>query len=240
MEPIDRHTYRLELAYDGASFWGYAAQPGLPTVEGALRTAILPLLPQKQRHLDIRVGGRTDRGVHAVGQVISFCALASIDARTLATSIEAEGGGAIAVLGVRDVHHKFHAQFSAIARHYTYILPDGDTDAARVDRLLAELVGSRCFSAFARDTPPGKSTIRTLHRATARRVRYEDTDALRFDFTGAAFLRHQVRIMVSTAVREARAMAPAQRLVELAILGDRRATAPAAPAEHLTLVRISY
>ena len=134
----------------------------------------------------------------------------------------------------------FHAQFSAVARHYTYLLPDAETDVAKVDRLIAALVGRRCFSAFARDTPPGKSTIRTLLRATAHRIRHEGIETIRFDFSGAAFLRKQVRIMVSTAIREARANAPDDRLAELASAGDRSATAPPADPSGLYLVRITY
>lgn len=240
MEPAVRHTYRVELAYDGAAFWGYARQPGLRTVEGCIRSAITPLLPESQRRLNLRVGGRTDRGVSAHGQVISFCALDRLDLSSLARAIDAEAEGDLTTLDVREVHHKFHAQFSARARHYTYILPDEETDAAKVDRLLAPLTGTRCFSAFARDTPRGKSTVRTLLRATARRTRHEGQPAIRFDFSGVAFLRRQVRIMVSTAIREARDGADDRRLVELAAGGERRSTAPPAAPEHLTLVRISY
>lgn len=240
MERAVRHTYRLELAYEGSAFWGYARQPGLRTVEGCIRSAITPLLPTHQRRLNLRVGGRTDRGVSAHGQVVSFCALHRLDLPSLSRALDEAALGELTALDVREVHHKFHAQFSARARHYTYILPDDETDAVLVDRLIGNLVGTRCFSAFARDTPPGKSTVRTLIRATARRTRHDDQPVIRFDFSGVAFLRRQVRIMVSTAIREAQAGAGEMRLVELAAGGDRRSTAPPAPPEHLTLVRITY
>ena len=236
----DRHTYRIVIAYEGAAFCGYAMQPGLKTVEGCLHDALEPLLPLHQHRLNLRVGGRTDRGVSAHGQVISFCALKRLDHDAIARAIDRVAQDELTALSVSEVGKSFHAQFSAVARHYTYLLPDGETDVRRVDRLIAALIGRRCFSAFARDTPPGKSTIRTLYRATARRVRHEGAETLRFDFSGAAFLRRQVRIMVATAIREAQRGAPDDRLVELAASGDRSATAPPADPHPLVLARITY
>jgi tRNA pseudouridine(38-40) synthase len=235
-----RHTYCAVLAYDGTAFWGYSRQPGLKTVEGCLHDAIAPLLPPHQRRLNLRVGGRTDRGVSAHGQVVSFTALERIDFADLARAIDTAAPNELAALHVSEQNKSFHAQFSAVARHYTYLLPDEDTDVRKVDRLIAALIGRRDFTAFARDTPPDKSTLRTLFAATARRVRREDTEMIRFDFSGAAFLRRQVRIMVSTAIREARAGAPDDRLLEIAASLDRLASAPPCDPSGLTLVRITY
>ncbi len=235
-----RHTYRIVIAYDGAAFWGYAMQPGRKTVEGVLHQALDPLLLSHQRRLNLRVGGRTDRGVSAQGQVVSFSALCALDLDAITEAVDGVAQGELTALSTAEMGKSFHAQFSAVARHYTYLLEDGETNVARVDRLIACLVGRRCFSAFARDTPAGKSTVRTLYRATARRVRDAGREVIRFDFSGAAFLRRQVRIMVSTAIREAQRGAPDERLLELAAAGDRRATAPPADPHGLTLVRITY
>ena len=87
---------------------------------------------------------------------------------------------------------------SARGRRYVYLLPDseGRHDAFRVDRMLGALVGRRDFGAYARDTPAGKSTMRRLWEARARRVRHEGVGAIRFDFAGDGFLRRQVRVTV--------------------------------------------
>jgi tRNA pseudouridine(38-40) synthase len=215
-------------------------QPGRKTVEGCLRDALVPLLPPQQRRLNLRVAGRTDRGVSAHGQVVSFSAMEKIALAAIERSVDAIAPNELAALEVSEMGKSFHAQFSAIARHYTYLLPDEETDVRKVDRLIGALIGKRDFSAFARDTPKGKTTTRTLLRASARRIREEERELIRFDFSGVAFLRRQVRIMVSTAIREARAGAPDDRLVELAESRDRFQTAPPADPAGLTLVRITY
>src|SRR5687768_15398718 len=114
-------------------------QPDKKTVEGCLRAAIAPLLPSHQRRLNLRVGGRTDRGVSAHAQVISFCALRRIDPEVLIDAIDRIAPDELAALEVSEMGKSFHAQFSAVARHYTYLLPDAETDVAKVDRLIAAL-----------------------------------------------------------------------------------------------------
>jgi len=136
---------------------------------------------------------------------------------------------------VRRVPNHFHASFSAIGRRYVYLHPE-DVDVVRIDAMLRALVGVRCFSAFARDTPSGANTVRRLFAASASRA----LEGIRFDFHASGFLRRQVRVMVATALREALRESPTDVLVELAARGDRRATAPSAAAENLYLVGIDY
>ena len=102
--------------------------------------------------------------------------------------------------------------------------------------MLQALRGRRDFYAFARDTPRGARTTRSLSHAEVR----AEQGALRFDLEADGFLRRQVRVLVSTALREAQLEAPDDILVRLAASMDRRATAPAAPPEHLTLVAVRY
>jgi len=231
-----RPTYRLTLAYDGAAFAGYARQPGARTVEGELREALAAFEPRAWA-----VGGRTDRGVSAQAQVISLRLPRPAPAEALQDAIDARAPGALACLEVREVERRFHAAFSARARRYAYLAPAApDLDIPRLQALLTGLVGRRCFSAYARDTRPGQGTVRTLWEARVESRHEGERPVLAFHFFADAFLRKQVRVMVATALREARAGAPPERLAELAARGDRAATAwPAAP-EPLRLVRIVY
>jgi tRNA pseudouridine38-40 synthase len=236
---VREHTYRLELAYDGAAFAGYARQPGQHTVEGCLVEALAPLVDPLPR---LAVAGRTDKGVSALAQVVSFRVRAPLDLAELAARIDGAHPGALVLQDARVVPRWFHAQFSARARRYVYHLPDPDEahDPARVDRLLLGLLGRRCFSAFARDTPRGKTTVRRLIDARARRAVHQGQAALRIDLLADAFLRKQVRVMVATAIREAAADAPDEALATIAASGDRTRAAPPAPAEGLVLVRAVY
>lgn len=231
-------TYRMTLAYDGTRFAGYARQPGLETVEGTLRRAIERLGSAPKA---LAVAGRTDRGVSASGQVVSFRLPQSVPLAELQAVVDAQAPGALACLDARVVPRAFHAAFSAKARRYVYLAPNPDhLRADHVQALLTPLLGRRCFSAFARDTRPGQSTVRTLHEVRVHGARFNEAPVLAIHLLADAFLRKMVRVLVATALREARQPAAPDRLVQLASSADRRATAWPAPPEPLFLTRVLY
>lgn len=232
-----QQTYRATIAYEGRAFGGYARQPDLDTVEAALLEALASVAPAPPT---IAVAGRTDRGVSATGQVVSFRATGGLEVM-IQEAIDRVRPGALTCLEIRQVERRFHAQYSARARRYVYLHPPSPgLDVPRLDRMLGALQGRRCFGAFARDTPAGQSTVRSLLEARAREVQVDGQPMIRFDLLADAFLRRMVRVLVATAIREANAGSPDQALVELAAAGDRRATALPAPAEGLTLARVIY
>jgi tRNA pseudouridine38-40 synthase len=232
---MNRHTYRMTIAYDGTRFAGYQQQPGQRTVEGVLVNGMASIVPDFKR---FTCGGRTDRGVHALAQVVSFYTRTPIDPRAVQNVVDTIAPDEIVCRDMREVPRWFHARFSAVARRYVYLLSDGgENDVAALDALVRALEGRRCFSAFARDTPAGASTVRHMLRACARR---DAADLVRFEFVANGFLRRQVRVMVATALREASQDAPNDSLVQLAAQGDRRGTErPAAPGA-LYLAGIDY
>lgn len=230
-----RVTYRATIAYDGSAFAGFSRQKDQRTVEGTLLDALRTLMPEITT---VACGGRTDKGVHATGQVISFWSRGPLDLDALFTVLDRSAPNALAVRDLRVVPRRFHASFSATARSYSYFhRDDGQADVDALDALVDRLVGRRCFSAFARDTPKGRSTVRRLLSA---RVRRWGPDLVRFDLRAEGFLRRQVRVTVATALREAALGAPADRLAELALRADRRATAPAIDGGGLYLVGVDY
>lgn len=234
-----RCTYRVVVAYDGAAFAGFAPTPGELTVWSAVREALIRVAPGFGK---LAAAGRTDRGVSATGQVMSFISRDPVDPEVITRAIDEAVPGALAALEVRRVRDAFHAQFSARSRRYVYLHPDdGTVDVARIDRMLCALVGRRDFNAFARETPLGKKTDKRLDEARARRV-YDGTGStfVRFDLAGESFLRRQVRVIVATALREAASGGGDEVLVELAAGLDRRATALPAPAAGLYLVAVGY
>ncbi len=235
---MKRATYRLALTYDGAQFAGFARQPGRITVESAVREGISALGVELKA---FAVAGRTDRGVSAQDQVLSFRLAPPIATERVQQSINAQVPTGLLCTEVRVVPRSFHATFSAKARRYAYLWPNPDgLSPAKVQPMLTELIGRRCFSAFARDTKAGQSTVRTLKEARVEAGHVGCDPVLVFHFMGDAFLRKMVRVLVATTIREALANAPAGRLVELAAQQDRRQTAwPAAP-EPLRLTRVIY
>lgn len=204
------------------------------TVEGELVKALSELVPGLE---GVSVGGRTDRGVSAARQVISFHCRKGLTPSSIERAIDEACPGAISCLEARRAPSWFHAQHSARWRRYVYLMDDvPDLEVARVDRLLCGLIGRHDFSAYARQTPAGKSTVRKLLEARARR----SSEGIRFDFKGESFLRRQVRVMVSTAVREALAGADDDALIQLARTLDRNATEYPADPRRLVLDRVGY
>lgn len=235
---MERFNVRVVLAYRGDAFAGFVRQIGRQTVEQAVLDAIGPLLPDVN---GMAVGGRTDAGVNATGQVVSFWSRHRVPVSAIEAALDAVRPDALAAIDVREVPRSFHAQFSARHRRYAYFLPDEDRlDVTRLDRMVGLLVGRRSFNAFARDTPANAPMVRTMIEARARRATLEGRSVVRFDFAADGFLRRQIRVLVGTAVREALGEAPDTALLDLAELQDRARTAPPADPGGLYLVRIAY
>jgi len=218
--PRKRHTWKLSIAYYGPAFSGMAWQrtPPKPTVSGCLHAAIEPLL--LGRH-SLRLGqsGRTDAGVSALGQRISFYAWPELDVAELEHAIaEAapEPGALRLVSAEQTTDRSYHASFSTRWRRYAYFLPppighsreDVMREAAAIDALLQPLVGEeRQYAALGRGLPKGKSVATTLLHARARVVELPGGTpgglATRVDLVGDRFIRRQVRTLVASAVHVA-------------------------------------
>ena len=238
-----RNTFRVDLAYDGSAFAGFARQPGQRTVEGQLIEAWRPLVPALR---GVQCGGRTDKGVHALRQTVSFWSRRQLSLQAIEQAAEAALGGSGWILSCQRVARSFHAKFSARARHYMYLLGKDDVPwagaltaerAACMDAMLGALVGVRHLSAFARRTPPQAKPVRHILFAGAR---LRPGGGIRIDVLSRGFLRKQMRVTVATVLRESDASDDVLALVRLANTADRQATAPPAPADGLYLAQIIY
>lgn len=219
---------RLDLAYDGNAYRGWAAQPGLPTVQGVLQEGLATLI---RREVPVVVAGRTDAGVHARGQVVHFD-LTEEEWSRLArgrdiTPAEAMlrriGGvlsrqdGAVIVHTARQVPDDFDARFSALSRSYTYRLADGPQrrdplrrfDTAWHPRGLDErLMNAEAISAVAADggvrdfgsfcKPREMST--TIRQLQSFSIRRGPDDVLLAQLTADAFCHHMVRALIGACI----------------------------------------
>ncbi len=242
-------TYRLVVEYDGSAFHGLQFQPELRTVAGALERALSRLFHEPVK---ITAAGRTDAGVHASGQVVSFRAERSFPLERLALAVN---GNTPADLVVRDaaiVDESFSARFSALERAYDYVILNRASpsalwrahawhvarpiDHARFAEAAQPLVGEHDFAAFCGEPPERGGTVRDVFAISLVR----EDDLLRVTVRGNAFLHRMVRVMVGTLV----ACATGYREVGFAgrALEARRrdAAAPTAPAHGLYLAGVRY
>jgi tRNA pseudouridine38-40 synthase len=217
-------------------------------VQGVLESALSQLLGQAIRVIG---AGRTDTGVHAIGQVISFQTTNPLAEGTIRRGVNALLPGDVAAQEVREVPPDFHARFSATARTYSYTIWNAQTprpllrrialwvdeplDVAAMERAAAHIYGRHDFSAFGR--PPGRTAERTVRRASW--LRSED-GRLVFEIEADAFLRGMVRALVGTFLRVGRGKMSAEELGEALHSRDRARAGPAAAAHGLCLVGVSY
>jgi tRNA pseudouridine38-40 synthase len=241
-------VYRLDLAYDGSGFRGYARQDGQRTIQGELETALGSLLGVVP---SLAVAGRTDAGVHARGQVVSFEVAHEIDGSALTRSLRGILGPEFAVSAVTLVEDGFSARFSATFRHYRYQISQAsagdplnrhqvwnvsrELDVAAMRQVATAVVGEHDFSAFCRSVE-GKSNIRRVDEA-----RWEEADnLLTFWIRANAFCHQMVRSLVGLAYDVGRGFTVADSIIEIVESGDRGRVVTVAPPHGLTLWEVGY
>lgn len=242
-------TVRLDIEYDGSGFRGWAAQPALRTVQGELEAALTTVLREP---VQLTVAGRTDTGVHALGQVASFKLEGELPS-DLTRRLNGVGPEDIAVTAATAVEDGFDARRDAKSRSYLYrILARSapspfehgralwwphSLDRDVLHECVASLVGTHDFTAF---TPTQTDHVRferdVLHAG------WEQTgDILSFRITADAFMRNMVRVLVGTMLREASPPSqPGKSLTELLKGAPRSEAGDTAPPHGLYLESVSY
>lgn len=230
--------YALCLAYDGPRFAGWARQTGQHTVEGCVRELLTEETVGLRRAV---VAGRTDRGVSAAGQVMSFRSEVAVDLERLRHRLDAVEG--LACLDARPAPRGFHAQFDASDRSYAYRIeatPSRLRLLPRLDALMRGLEGERDFRAYARQIPPDLSTVRRMVSARCRLRTVDARPVLSFELRASGFLRKMVRVVVATAIEAAEGGAAEDTLARLAERPEDRGTAFPAPPEPLCFLGPRY
>jgi tRNA pseudouridine38-40 synthase len=242
--------FRLDIAYDGTDFSGWAVQPGLRTVQGVLQDALGRVL---RTPVALTVAGRTDAGVHATGQVAHADLTPDLDPtwliRRLARLLPAD----VRVRSAAPVPAVFDARFAALRRHYRYRVATAahgaeplrarDTlswphplDLEAVARASAQLLGEHDFAAFCKRRE-GATTVRELQRFTWSRDRDEVVEAT---VSADAFCHSMVRSLVGAMLDVGRGRRATDWPAGLLRASSRAAGVAVAPAHGLTLVAVDY
>ena len=242
--------YRLTLEYDGGAYNGFQAQAGQPSIQGALEAAVLCFCGQAIR---VQAAGRTDSGVHALGQVVQV----DLD-RDWPTEVVRKALNAhlmpqpIAVLEVAIAAPDWHARFSATERRYLYRILNRPSpaalergkvwhvrqslDASAMHTAAQSLLGHHDFTTFRDMACQAKSPMRTLDVASVAQV----GDEVHLTFAARAFLHRQVRSMTGTLAQVGLGRWAVADVARALLATDRRACGPVAPSDGLYLTRVSY
>jgi tRNA pseudouridine38-40 synthase len=241
----------LDIAYDGAGFSGWAIQPGLRTVQGEIEGALERLFGER---ITLSVAGRTDAGVHALGQVASFVTERP-PPEALGRALNGLTGPDVAIARADPVDERFDARRSALSRRYRYRIETGSPpspfergralawphrlDREALDWCAEALLGEHDFTAF---TP-----TETYHERFERRIlaaawseEQGSQRILRFEVEADAFMRGMVRVVVGTILEVAAGRRSREDFAALLDGSPREAAGETAPAHGLYLLRISY
>lgn len=240
-------TVRIDLAYDGSEFHGWQIQPGLRTVQGVLAAEVGRLLGREA----LPVGaGRTDTGVHALGQTASLDGLSDDEAERLVRALPRMGPDDLEIRAVRPAPPGFSARFSALWRRYEYRLSlerdlfrrrlewqlDGPLDRAAMDAAAAGLRVRADWRSFCKTSSWKDDNTCTVTRAG---FVWDDRGAV-FHVQADRFLHHMVRTLVGTLVEVGRGRRRPEDLTEIIAARDRGAAGTMAPPQGLYLAEVGY
>jgi tRNA pseudouridine38-40 synthase len=240
---------KLTVSYDGTEFNGWQSQPGFRTVQETLEGAIAALTGEAVR---VNASGRTDSGVHAVGQVVNFYSNTHHNPEVLVRAINAHLPGDVVVRDAADVPQAFDANRDARRKLYRYVIHDGpvpdpfrrrychhtrrrlDADAMR--RAAEPLRGRHDFHSFETDWPNRMSSVRTVTHLSVNR----SGDWIWLDVEADGFLYNMVRAIAGTLLNVGRGYWPEAQVAAILQAEDRRQAGPTAPAKGLFLMRVTY
>jgi tRNA pseudouridine38-40 synthase len=243
-------TLKITLAYDGTRLVGWQRQAEGESIQGLLEEALARF---EGCPVTVHGAGRTDAGVHALGQVASVGVTCTHDSATLTRALNAQLPPDIRVLAIDDEAPDFHARFSARSKTYRYQVRNAaivspferayvwhvpeplDVDA--IAQAAAAVVGTHDFAAFRSAGSETRGTVRTMTQSSVTR---DASGLLTYEISGDGFLRHMVRALVGTLVEVGRGWREAGSLASVLSGGTRRQAGATAPPHGLFLVRVEY
>jgi tRNA pseudouridine38-40 synthase len=248
--------FKLTIAYDGTDFHGWQMQSGKPTIQGAI-TDVLRRITQES--LVIQAAGRTDAGVHALGQVAGFRTQSGLSAVEFQRALNALLPSVIRIAAADEVGPDFHARWSNLGKTYRYrlfrgrVVPPSEwryvlhypypLDEAAMAAAAGHFTGKHDFAAFAASTGSEeddrkRSTVREIYTAVVERC--PSGDELHFTVHGKSFLRYMVRKMTGTLLEIGRGKLHVEDIDRLYLEPDRSRSGPTVPPQGLWMLSVDY
>ena len=245
-------SLKLTLAYDGTNYVGWQRQENGMAVQQVVEEAFQPLTGREGRGPTVVGAGRTDAGVHALGQVASVTTDITVEPAAVLRALNVRLPADIRVLHAEEARPGFHAQFHATGKAYRYRIATaavlspfdrwfvwhapGARDVAAMRRAAGQFVGRHDFASFQARGSSVTDTIRRLDRVDL----VETPGELVMEVEGDGFLRHMVRAIVGTLVEVGAGLRDPDAIAGMLQARDRRAAGPTAPACGLTLMAVRY
>lgn len=241
---------KLTLAYDGTEYSGWQTQPGFRTVQETLETAIAKLTGEEK--IRVNASGRTDAGVHALGQVVNFYSATQLPPDVLGRAVNAHLPQDVSVFSAEDMPQSFDANRDARRKLYRYVIHDGEVpnpflrkyccqsrhklDVAAMKQAAEALKGRHDFHSFETDWPNRMSSVRTITHLALNRF----GDYIWLDVEADGFLYNMVRAIAGTLMNVGRGYWPVEEVAKILSAEDRTQAGPTAPAQGLFLMRVTY
>ena len=243
-------NFKLVLSYDGTDFFGWQTQPQGRTVQETLEGAIAKVTGEPG--VRVTASGRTDAGVHAVGQVANFQSATTIPLAKLGRALNANLPHDVAVRSCEEAPLTFDANRDAVRKLYRYVIHDGPVpspflrrlachswhalDAAAMARAAEPLKGRHDFRCFETEWPNRATSVRTITHLAVNRA----GEQVWIDVEADGFLYNMVRAIAGTLMYVGRGYWPESQVAAILEAGDRTRAGPNAPAHGLYLMRVTY
>ncbi len=236
------------VSYDGTNFVGYQVQPKGRTVQAEIERVLK--IMHKGEYIPVSASGRTDSGVHAVGQVIHFDTNLQIPTERWVRALNIQLPQDIFIKQVEILDTTFHARFNTIGkryiykmntefnvfeRHYTHYVPY-ELNIEKMQEALTYVVGTHDFSSFCPTRTEKTDKVRTIYEADVKKINNE----IIFSFMGDGFLHNMVRILVGTAIEMGSGKRLPETMKDIILAKDRTSAAMTAPGQGLYLWEVFY
>ena len=240
---------KLTIEYDGKCYNGWQKQPDKLNIQGEIEKAIYNIT---QEEVDLIGSGRTDAGVHALGQVANFKTNSALPIEKLALAINSQLKSSIIIKKAEEVDERFHSRYTAKQKTYRYIIHNSKTGTAiyrnleycfpvklNVEKMVEAakyFEGEHDFKAFKSSGTSGKNSVRTIYKAEVR----QDGERIIIELTGNGFLYNMVRIISGTLLDVGLGKIEPNEIPDIIEKKDRTQAGKTLPAHGLYLVKVQY
>lgn len=240
---------KLTIEYDGKDFKGWQKQPNKPNIQGEIERAIYNITKEE---VDLIGSGRTDAGVHALGQVANFKTNSNILIEKLALAINSQLKNTIIIKKAEEVDERFHSRYNAKHKTYRYIInnsPCGTAiyrnleycfpiklDVAKMQEAAKYFEGEHDFKAFKSSGTSAKNSVRTIYNASVK----QEGEKIIIELTGNGFLYNMVRIISGTLLDVGLQKIKPEEIKNIIEEKDRQKAGKTLPAHGLYLVEVKY